>query len=436
MRFIACLVSLASFIAATGSLAAQSDPVSLPTNAALIDCAWDYRLASVPMEKRFALIERAYEKNPSDNAIKSSYAEYLVMGKSWGGPDGRAPEGLALAQKAADDGNTIAVRVLALAKAHGIGSDKNLRLAAALFDQSARDGNINSMVILGNVYLDERNLGEKISMSETWFRVAAKRGRPEHLYKLALIYEKNRQGNVISLPKAAALMYEAAHYGSVEAFKHMKQVLKDKDAAPEMRRAACLTMLWYGALGHTSLQTSRVKDAARELETLYPNDLEALVSLGRMYRSDEFGMRDMKKAFGFFDKAAALGSDDGLCERAVMQAEGAGVPADPVAAVAAWRELEKKGHPGALASLGYYSYWGSLKHDGLPKDEKLAYGYSRMAAAAGDLFGQFNATSCFTHGIGTEKNYLLAITYSHAAAQRGNKAAQKELPKLISAAFD
>ncbi len=436
MRLRSLLIPLVSFIASVGSLAAQPKPLSLPTNGVLADQAWDIRLGMLPVEKRFAVITRAYQKSPSDPSIKAHYAEYLVGGKNWGGPEGRAAEGVALATEAADAGNICASRVIGLAQVFGLGTPTKTRQGSYLLEAAAQDGDVKAMIMVGQAGLHETELDQTVSLAEAWFRQAAKRGYPEPLYKLGLTYEKNRDGKVISIPKAAGLLYEAARYGYYPAYTRMKQVLKQQDAAPEMRRAACLTLLWYGALGENSLQTSRVGSAALELETHYPEDAEALAALGHMYCSGEFDMRDMKKAFAFFTKAAALGSDDARCERANMQAEGMGVPADPVAALAVWRELEKKLHPGALASLGYYSYWGSLKGAGLPKDENKAYGYSRMAAAAGDLFGQHNATLCFSHGIGTEKNYLLTIAYCQAAALRGSKPAQKELPKLVSAAFD
>lgn len=435
MRLFPSVLVLISILG-TLTAFAQNEAVMLPSNGALADCAWDVHLSSLPQKERFETIRRAYEKNPADLSVKAHYARFLTLGKEVGGPENRVAEGLKLAKETTDEGNTTGELVLGLSYAYGIGTERNLEWATSHLHNSARAGNVSAMVRLGYAYFQESSLGSATSPSEFWYRLAAKRGNPSPLHALAVAYEKPRDGQPVSLSKAAGLFYEASIYGSFESFTYLKKVFKQKDAAPEMRRAACLSMLWHATLGDSSLQGPRVKEAALELEKLCPEDPVALVALGCIYRSREFFMDDMKKAAAFFEKASALGSDDARCELASMQAEGLGIPANPGAALATWRELEKKGHPGSLAALGYYSYWGSLKHDGLPKDEKTAYAYSRRAAAAGDLFGQHNVTLLFSHGIGTEKNYLLAVLYSYAAARRGYKHDQKELPKLITAAFD
>lgn len=416
------------------TLRAQTEAEMMPTNDALIDNAWTFRLALLPGSKRLKFVKAAYEKNPADVAAKAAYATALVLNEE---PKSPKDEGLKLAQEAADAGNSAGSYVLGCAFFYGVGVERNEKRGLYLLSGAAKSGNLAALHQMGEVYFVESNFGPGVSASEFWHRLSAKRGNADGLFHLAQAYEKPREGKQpLSIAKAAGLYYEAAYYGSNEAFAYMKRVFKQKDAAPEMRRAACLTLLRRGSLADDSLQSSRVQQAADELEHRYPEDPVVLTALGNMYASGEFFMNDPKKALAFYDKAAVLGSDDARCERAAMQARGLGTDADPAAALAVWRELEKKGHPGALSQLGYYSYWGSLKNDGLPKDEKAAYAYSRRAAAAGDAFGQHNASQCFALGVGTQKNYMLAISYCFAAAGQGFRQQQKELPKLVTAAFD
>jgi TPR repeat protein len=435
MRFLPALIFSILSVPLLCVTARGDTPAPLP-NPSLADNILSIRLGLMPEAKRFAYVEREYKRAPQDLALKANYAELLIMGKDWGGPKDREAEGVALAREAMKAESTTGYRALGNALIFGRGIKQNFNEALPILQQASREGNTQASVSLGYLLLNEASLGLKVSLSEECFRKVAKRGFPEHLYKLATIYEKNSAGQTISIAKAAALMNEAAQYGSVEAVKQLKQLSKEKDTAPEMRRAYCLTTLWYGSLGSTSLQTAKVVAAAKEMEAVYPNDPEALVALGRAYRNGEHDLRDMKKAFELFTKAIALGSNDARDERASMLAEGLGVKKDTAAALAEWRALELLDHPGALARLGYYSYWGSLQEAGIPKNASVAYAYSVRAADAGNFFGQFNTAQCYASGIGTELNYAMAVAYSQAAAKRGSKQAQKELPKLITAAFD
>lgn len=435
MRFLPALI-FSIFSVSPFCVTTRGDTPVPPPNPSMADNILGIRLGLMSEAKQFSYLERAYKRSPQDLVIKAHYAEFLIMGKHWGAPEGRATEGVALAREAMNAENTTGFRAMGLALGAGLGVPLNPNEALPLLQHASREGNIKATISLGYLFLNEASLGLKVSPSEECFRKASKRGFPEGLYQLATIYEKNRAGQTISIAKAAALMNEAAQYGSIDAFKRLRQLSKEKDTAPEMRRAYCLTTLWYAALGSPMLQSSRVGVAAKELEALYPNDPEALVALGRAYRSGEHDLRDMKKALELFSKAIALGSLDARDERATMLAEGLGVKKDPAAALAEWRALELLEHPGALANLGYYSYWGSLEEAGIPKNASLTYAYSLRAAEAGDLFGQHNTALCYASGIGTERNYALAVAYSQMSAKRGTKQDQKELPKLITAAFD
>lgn len=402
----------------------------------MVDCAWFLRLWDLAEEKRFEIVRRAYEKKPDDLATKAQFAKLLILGPKAGGPPDRAAEGVALAEACTQQGSNAGQFALACAKRAGLGTPKDLALGNHLLRSSAEAGYLEAILDLGTSILSAEPAVSNADEAEEWLRIAARRGAPHALYRYATSLEKPRTGQVVPHEKVATLLYDAAKYGSGKAEERLKAVRKDPSAPPVLRRAAGLFILWQGALGYDGIFPAQLKITARELEATYPDDPEMLLALGRLYKSGENQMRDFKKAYSLLSKAAALGEDDALAERAKMQAEGLGVPADPAAALVAWRELEKRNNARALGILGYYSYWGSLKADGLKKDPHAAYAYSRLAAAGGDFFAQSNITFCFAHGIGTAKNYKLAVLYSHAAAYRGNRKAKQELPQLLTAAFD
>lgn len=430
--FAACIATLVAQPAAH----AQSEPGPANATLTLADNILDIRLLIMEPRKRFAYLEREFRRTPQDLPVKARYAECLIIGESDNGPKGREVEGVALAREAMDAKDSTALRAMGMAAALGRGAPQNIQDAISLVRRADEAGNTKATAMLGLLLFDEKTFDENTSESEDYCRKAARCGYPEALFKLGMLYEKDSTGFPISISKAAALLNEAAQYGSRQAYDHLKERSKEKVPRPELQRAYDLATLWYAALGSNMLQTPGVSASAKELEALYPQDPESLYVLGLAYRSGEYGLRDMKKAWGFLDKATTLGSNDARCERAAMLAEGQGVKKTPAAAIAEWRLLEKQNHPGALSYLGYYSYWGSLDDEGIPKDAAKCYDYSKRAADQGHYFGQLNVSQCYAFGVGTEKNYAQAVGYCRASAYRGSKRARRELPKLISAAFD
>jgi len=413
-----------------------AEPAPAPAPAPLIgglspvDAAFDIRLDLLLNEKSpaaaFAFVSKEFARDPRPH-VQARYAEFLIEGHDWGAPDGMAEQGIALAREARGKGSLHALRIIGWDLVTGRHSARNPALGVVFLRQAATAGNANAMISLGDVYLRGIGVPVDLTSAEAWFLRAAWQGKPHSLFRLAEAYEHLTPPNPA---KAAMLCYEAASRGSGSAWKHLEERVAQND--PAATRVSQLYLLSRAVLG-ADYTTKKVRTALAGLETNYPQDPLALLAVGRLYASGRYVTIDLKKARACFERAAALGSDDAQADLAQLYAEGRGVPKDPDRAVATWRELAAKDNACALAWLGYYSYWGSLGADHLPKDAAQAFAYCVRAADLGDVHGQCNAGACHEFGIGTPVDYALAAHYYRSAAWRGERRSNEQLPKLLRA---
>jgi TPR repeat protein len=87
------------------------------------------------------------------------------------------------------------------------------------------------------------------------------------------------------------------------------------------------------------------------------------------------------------------------------------------------RPLAEQGHARARTVLGLIL----LNGHGMPKDEKQAAHWFRLAAEDGDAQAQFHLGNMYSQGLGVPQDYVEAVKWYQRAADQGNPQAQYNL---------
>jgi SEL1 protein len=125
--------------------------------------------------------------------------------------------------------------------------------------------------------------------------------------------------------------------------------------------------------------------------------------------------RDHGRALRYYDQAAALGDESGLCGAASMYLKGEGAPTNITRAISLYENASAMGSIRALNGLGYMYFYGQS----VPQNQTKAFEYF-MAAAAYESDGDslFNAAHCLENGIGVEKDVARAVQLYTVAANK------------------
>lgn len=128
--------------------------------------------------------------------------------------------------------------------------------------------------------------------------------------------------------------------------------------------------------------------------------------------------RDHARALRYFEQAAHVGDESGLCGAAGMYLKGEGADTNVTRAVELYENASSSGSIRALNGLGYLYYFGQS----VPQNQTKAFHYFLSAATyETDADSLFNAAHCLEHGIGTEKDMNRAVQlYTIAANKLGN----------------
>lgn len=128
--------------------------------------------------------------------------------------------------------------------------------------------------------------------------------------------------------------------------------------------------------------------------------------------------RDHARALRYYEQAAGMGDEAGLCGAAGMYLKGEGAPANVTRAVSLYETASAKGSIRALNGLGYMYFYGQS----VPQNHTKAFEYF-LAAASYETDGDslFNAAHCLENGIGVEKDLTRAVQlYSVGANKLGS----------------
>ena len=161
---------------------------------------------------------------------------------------------------------------------------------------------------------------------------------------------------------------------------------------------------------------------AGEQHDFYP----ALVNLGSIMLSTAGdNKKEVIKARGFFEKAAAHNLPEGQNNFAYCLQTGTGGATDMVRAVELFRLSAEAGYLPALHNLGQCYEYGL----GVEADAAVAIGYYKKAAERGHAGGMLACGLCYERGVGVAKDTVEARKWYEKAVSAGDTdAAQKLVP--------
>lgn len=142
--------------------------------------------------------------------------------------------------------------------------------------------------------------------------------------------------------------------------------------------------------------------------------------LGKCYFYGDGVIKDENWGIQLIKKAADQGYAPAQFTMAYNYEHGIGVPFDRDKALAFYTHSAEAGYAPAQTNLGIIYYRGDLK---LAKSEKEAFEWFCRGAEGGDSAAMFNLYKCFMEGIGTEPDTSTAIQWLKNAAELGNEQA-------------
>ena len=138
----------------------------------------------------------------------------------------------------AEQNNPKALSNLALLHANGLGTQKNLEVAAKLMEKSAEMGNIYAQYNAGIFYRDGDGVAIDLMKSNYWFQLAADQNFPEAQVDLAISYAKGL-GVEVNMVASLRLNYLAEKAGSTRAVQ-LKDLLEKQASPEEIKKAKLL----------------------------------------------------------------------------------------------------------------------------------------------------------------------------------------------------
>jgi TPR repeat protein len=234
-----------------------------------------------------------------------------------------------------------------------------------------------------------------------------------------------------------------------------------EDATPAtLPVAASESDLAFGAF-----QRGRYLEAAARAEKIASNDPRALTLLGELYGEGLGVPRDLKRSFGYYQRAHERGDNAATFAVAMGYLQGIGVAQNREQAAKLLRIAADKGHAAAAYNLSLLYLQGQvLKPDfaeaarlmriaaekdiadaqhalaifhqegkGVAKDERESVRWLRRAAKLDHVPATIELAIALFNGRGTEKDEKAAAQAMRRAALKGNPLAQNRLARMMSA---
>lgn len=189
--------------------------------------------------------------------------------------------------------------------------------------------------------------------------------------------------------------------------------------------------------------------------------VSAMANIGFAYSSDDFGLKDLKIATEWYEKAANLGDSESQFQLAILQLSEKSVY-DISKAIQNLFYLTQNGNADAAYELGRVYYTGNgvdedneraieyfqiaydlgsmeaagelgfiyLTGDHVQKNEVKGIELIMQAAESGNALAQYQLGSCYEYGEGCEESVEHAEFWYQKAAEQGNAAAMRNLGSL------
>jgi TPR repeat protein len=202
-------------------------------------------------------------------------------------------------------------------------------------------------------------------------------------------------------------------------------------------RASCAALLSFCALAvqaqdayESGLQAFRSADYAAAIAHWEPlaekGDSRAQLALAALYERGQGVPRDPRRAFQWYQKAAASGLPEALHDLGVKYYGGSGVERNVTEAARLWKQAAEKGLTPAKTKLGFLYYRG----EGIERDPQKAVQWYSQAATAGDPEAQYNLGLMYARGDAVARNYATAAEWMGKSADAGYARAQTDYALL------
>ena len=271
---------------------------------------------------------------------------------------------------------------------YGIGTEKNTAAALKIFELNAGQGDIESMVRLGDhyYYTETENTANDNSLEKSfcWHSRAADKGNA-YAAMMAGIYQKKAGNSIL----AASYLKKAAESGSPEACYHLGLVCLDsgdiKNCLEYLKlgsvRGDISSMALYGMLLYDTGNPDNYKEAMPWLKKASAeNDGMAQFYLSCIYSEGRGVKADHKTAFRYALMSADNNYVCGYYQLGCFYEQGIGTEKDYVKARKNYETAMKKSHPDAPYRLG------RIYEEGLGVEPDLVQArlYYETGAACGD----------------------------------------------------
>jgi TPR repeat protein len=286
---------------------------------------------------------------------------------------------------------------------YGVGTAKDSRAAAELFQKAADAGNTEAMASLGLMYTTADGVPQNYDTALRLLKRAAEAGIARAQHTLGYLYQYGK-----GVPRdiaTAARWFHAAGEQGYTASQTALAVMYYYDSAPADYQQA---FEW-------------ASKAAQQ------GDPRATNLLGTMYNEGRGVQQDAGKAFEYFRQAAQSGDPVFSYNLGLCYSHGTGVKTDFAQAVKLIQPLADKGMPddpvsqrNAQDELGQLYYTGD---EHLQKNLNGAMLWFEKAARAGHLHAQV----VFATMLSDRKRYKEAATWFRVAAERGDALAENNL---------
>ena len=308
-------------------------------------------------------------------------------------------------QKAADEGNAIALYMMAAYFSKGYGVQPiNEQKAIAYFKKSYEAGypvagyDVAAFLPDGSPEQDEIRKNAK-----------------DNILELA------NEGDVFAQTNAA-WGYREGYGTAVDDLEAVKWV--QKAAKQGYARAQC-NLGWMYKYGH-GVEQSDVKAAKWFLKAAEQGLAGAQYNLGFMYELGDGVEESYEKAAEWYLKAAEQGDADAQYNLGLMYKYGHGVEQSDVKAAEWYLKAAEQGFASAQYNLGVMYLHGT----GVERSYEKAAGWYLKAAKQGLADAQLKLGLMYKYGLGVTRSYEKAREWLQKAAKQGHASAKEQLDKL------
>lgn len=394
---------------------------------------YELRLERVLVTKGVAAVVKKLEADLRERPasyVKAWYANYLLYGAQLGVPAVvDLSHGFKLAEESAAEGAQFGVEMLGRAYGDGRGVARDVKVASRYLRQAAEAGRYGACIEIGKFHFFGVGGPPDRMQAEVWMRRAAWRGGTAGLAYLADWWEDPKYTPAPDPAKANALHYAAAEFGAVSSYRTL--AARAEAGEPDAQKYLHLRLVVRATRGADPLP-SKLKAAVKWLEShASPEDAAVQVALAEAMIVRTLPVYDPARAKAKLERVAAAGDLDARYVLADMAWRGIGQKAEPMRAVAEWRQLAEQGNAPALNAIGWLHWWGNGAPHGVEKDATKAFEYCRRAAEAGEGVATINVAECYAFGIGTPVNYYVAAKYYDLAEARGYVRAEKMKRRIL-----